>query len=68
MAVNPDSIPRYEQPMDQPEPTACYWMDRCKHCAACQRAYLTMGGDGEGSGWAEEMARRLGCDECEEWD
>lgn len=34
MGVNPDSIPRYEQPMDEPEPD---WDEivTCAHCGHC---------------------------------
>ena len=68
MIVNPDSIPRYEQPMDEPERTPFEWMDMCKHCDACQRIYELFIDSCDHVGWRDDMARILGCKDCEEFE
>lgn len=72
MAVNPDSIPRYAEPtwaeLAADERTPLEWMGECTHCGACERAYQTLVTDWERDGWKDDMARTLGCEDCEEWD
>lgn len=62
-----DAIPRYEQPMDEPERTPYEWMDLCKHCNACARLFETFIDSREYFGRSDDMARILKCDECDEW-
>jgi len=62
-----DAIPRYEQPMDEPERTPYEWMDLCAHCHACARLFETFIDSRHHFGWTDDMARILKCDECDEW-
>lgn len=62
-----DAIPRYEQPMDEPERTPYEWMDMCVHCKACARLFETFIDSRHHFGWTDDMARILKCDECDEW-
>lgn len=62
--VNPDSIPRYEQPMDPPPSTPLDYMDSCAHCKACARAYRIL----EGPTGATEIAHGLACADCGQYE
>ena len=66
--VNPDSIPRYADPEPEPERTPFEWMDLCAHCGACERLYATFVDNREHIGWREDMARILGCGECDQFE
>ena len=56
------------EPLDEPERTDADWMEDCKHCAACERLYVTLVDGREFFGWKDAMAEKLGCTNCEEWD
>lgn len=53
-----------ETPPEEPERTQLEWMCECRHCAACVRACEAF------ADWytKAEMAERLNCAECEEWE
>lgn len=72
MSVNPDSIPRYEQPtwdeLREPEPTAYECWCECTHQDACRRVYEMFRMAVEGREKLADMAEWLECNECEEFE
>lgn len=77
MAVNPDDIPRYEEPQGDEffhEPTAAELMRECMHCSACWRMIERLTDDiwdrarGTSDRSWEHAAMLAGCDDCEEYE
>lgn len=68
MAVYPVSTSDRTEPLDEPERTPLEWMDECDHRGACERCYRELVEGREFFGWMDEMARRLGCADCECWE
>lgn len=68
MAVYPVSTSDRTEPLDEPERTPLEWMDECDHRGACERCYRELVDGREFFGWEDEMARRLGCADCECWE
>ena len=68
MSVNPDSIPRYAVPTQAEledifrDPTPGELYQSCVHRSVCLMWNQTLELNDE------RMGRRLGCDECKEWE
>lgn len=53
-------------PPEEHEPTPIEWMEGCAHSAACERLWRRLVDARDYMGWADDMARSLGCGEgCE---
>lgn len=65
MALYPNSTSDRMEPLDDPKPSPREWMLQCVHCCACESTYRGLMRD-PNPNW-EQVAKRLGCDDCEEF-
>ena len=70
MPVYPTAITARTEPLDVPERTPCDWMDECAHSSAYRMQFERFEGafDDERFGALDELARLLGCADCDEWE